>query len=372
MTIYRPLLTATAFLLGLSACSPSEEAAAPIQAPAIAVSAIEVNLGTIHPIYEFVGRTKAPEDADIRPLVSGRLVTKVVEAGSDVERGQLLFEIDSKPYQVKLTSAQAEVARAEAEKKQAFRTLERAKDLYKTKTLSEIDYEERQLAYTTATANLELAKSNLDQAQLELGWTQVHSPINGRVGEHKYSIGDVVSPQGEPLTTIVQLDVSQVNISVNEKTGLAEFQAEMLRGQKASDFDIFLKLSNGTRYPYKGEVGFVNNRVDPESGTITVRLDFPNPEKLLLPGQYVNVEVEDKSVTTLVIPSRAVQYDQTGQFVMIINKDNQIEQRYVTLFQQVGEQYLVSNGLAAGERIVVDGLQRIRVGATVEAQLVTE
>jgi membrane fusion protein (multidrug efflux system) len=339
----------------------------------VGVNVVSVELSKQFPTTEFVGRTRAPEDVKIRPLVSGRLISKAVSEGADVQKGQLLYELDPKPFQVKVNAAKAQLARSKAEKAQAERTLTRAKKLHTEGSLSPLEYEEIQLEFTTSTAAFEIALSEFEKAQLDLDWTKIYSPIEGRVSNSHYSIGDIVTPNGAPLTTVVKLDTTWVNISVNETTELAEFQEAMLLNQAHTrDFEVHLKLSNGAEYPYLGQVGFVDNRVDVATGTIPVRLNFPNPDRLLLPGQYVTVEVVDDSLKPLSVPSQAVQFDQGGHFVYRVTQHQIVEKSYIQWYQQLDNVFLVESGLNEGDVIVVDGLQKVRPGAEVETTLLSK
>ncbi|MCJ2376860.1 efflux RND transporter periplasmic adaptor subunit [Vibrio sp. ZSDZ34] len=360
-------------LLILFGCDTDAPTSTSQSSAPIAVNVMSVDLSKQLPTTEFVGRTRAPEDVKIRPLVSGRLINKAVAEGADVQKGQLLYELDPKPFQVRVNAAKAQLARSTAEKAQAKRTLTRAKKLHTEGSLSPLEYEEIQLEFTTSTAAFDIALSEFEKAQLDLDWTKIYSPIEGRVSNSHYSIGDIVTPNGDPLTTVVKLDTTWVNISVNETTELAEFQEAMLLNQAhARDFEVHLKLSNGAEYPYLGQVGFVDNRVDVETGTIPVRLNFPNPERLLLPGQYVTVEVVDDSLKPLSVPSKAVQFDQGGHFVYSVSKSQRIEKNYIQWYQQLDGVFLVESGVSLGDFIVVDGLQKVRPGVTVAATVLSK
>lgn len=351
-------------LLFLSGCGAEQNTDLPPSS--VEVSTVAVTHSDVFPTTEYVGRTRAPEDVQIRPLVSGRLITKAVAEGADVKKGELLYELDPQPFQVRLNAAKAELAKTKAKMLQAQRTLQRAVKLHQEGSLSPLEFEEVELEETTSIAAYEIAKSEFDKAELELNWTKIYSPIDGRVSNSGYSIGDIVTPEGQPLTTVVKLDTTWVNIAVNETSGLAEFQEAMLHDEKhASDFEVHLKLSNGATYPYLGQVGFVDNRVDVETGTITVRLNFPNPDLLLLPGQYVTIEVVDDSLTPLSVPSESVQFDQGGHFVYVVDSKNIIEKRYIQWYQQLDTVFLVESGIEAGEQVVSEGLQKVKPGSSV-------
>lgn len=351
-------------LLFLSGCGAEQNT--DLLPSSVEVSTVSVTHSDVFPTTEYVGRTRAPEDVQIRPLVSGRLITKAVAEGADVKKGELLYELDPQPFQVRLNATKAELAKTKAKMLQAQRTLQRAVKLHQDGSLSPLEFEEVELEETTSIAAYEIAKSEFDKAELELNWTKIYSPIDGRVSNSGYSIGDIVTPEGQPLTTVVKLDTTWVNIAVNETSGLAEFQEAMLLDKKhASDFEVHLKLSNGATYPYHGQVGFVDNRVDVETGTITVRLNFPNPDLLLLPGQYVTVEVVDDSLTPLSVPSESVQFDQGGHFVYVVDSKDLIEKRYIQWYQQLDTVFLVESGIEAGEQVVTEGLQKIKPGSSV-------
>ena len=339
--------------------------------PPPAVLVETVSKKPVHTGFEFVGRTEAVEDVSIRSRIQGYLLALNFVEGDVVVEGQLLFEIDPLPYEADMARAKADLARAKSEQVVARKNYKRAEELYPKGTISEAEYEELKGKYDTADALVDAAEAALKTARLNLGYTKVHAPITGRIGRKTRSLGDLITPS-DTLAKLVQEDPVYVVFQVSEKTIVSTMEASRdaeQGGQPIPNLVPWLTLPNGSEYSQAGEINFLDNRVDPATGTVTVRTVFSNPDGLLIPGQYVGITVRNENPRrAVVIPQRAVQEDQLGRFVLVVNQDNVAEIRRVSLGSRVKADWVVEQGLQAGDRIIVDGIQKVRIGAPVAAQ----
>lgn len=219
-----------------------------------------------------------------------------------------------------------------------------------------------------ARAKLEAARARLEAARIDLDYTRITAPIGGRIGRAAATEGNLVGPDSGVLATIVRLDPIYVTFSASERDVMTARQERLARGEAPGVFTARLELANGTRYDHAGLIDFIDNRVDPATGTLTLRATFPNPDRLLLPGQFVTIEVERADARpALLVPQMAVQQDQQGHSVLVVGPDDRVEARRVALGERHGDDWVVESGLAAGERVIVEGLQKVRPGVEVVA-----
>jgi membrane fusion protein (multidrug efflux system) len=345
----------------------------PMPPPAVVVQTIvakPINTG-----FEFVGRTEAVEDVNIRPRVQGYLLKTHFTEGEVVQKGDLLFEIDPQPYIAAAAKAKADLASARAQANVARQNYRRAEQLLPKGTISKAEYEELKGAWQTGVAVEDAAEAALESAELNLSYTKIEAAITGRIGRKSLSIGDLATPDSV-LATLVQQDPVYVTFQVNEKTVVSTMEASREAGREAHAiprFIPYLTLPNGSEYPVVGEMNFLDNRVDPATGTVTVRTVFANPDGLLIPGQYVSVSVRNENPrNAIAIPQRAVQEDQMGRFVLVLDPDNTAHISRVTLGSRVKAQWIVESGVSEGDRIIVDGIQKVRVGQPVDPREDTE
>ncbi len=364
MRAVRQTIASLLFLLLVSGCD--QPAAYKMPPPAVLVQ--QVSSQPINSGFDFIGRTQAVEDVSIRARVEGYLLQTHFTEGEVVEKGQLLFDIDPQPYIASATQAQAELARAQSQLNVARQHFRRGQQLHPQGTISESAFDELKGDYQTAKAVLAAAEAALEAAQLNLAYTKIEAPITGRIGRKSLSIGDLVTP-AEVLATLVQQDPIYVSFQVSEKTVVSTMQASREAGRETHEMPRlvpFLTLPNGTRYQHPGKLDFLDNRVDPATGTVTVRTVFPNPDGLLIPGQYVDIRVQNENPrSALLIPQRAVQEDQLGRFVLVLDSDNVAHIKRVELGARLQTNWVVESGLQAGERIIVDGIQKVRIGKPV-------
>ncbi|GGE78854.1 acriflavin resistance protein [Stappia taiwanensis] len=358
--------------VGVAACKPQEEKASAAPPPSVQVAAAFKK--EIRQSASFVGQIEAVDDVNLLARVSGFLETKQVKDGASVEKDQILFTIEKASYEATLASAKADAEKAEADAALKAADLERDTDLYEKGHVSKAKFQATLATKEQADAAVEAAHAQVKQAELNLGYTDIYAPFPGKIGKTTYSVGDVVGPTSQPLARLVRLAPVYVNFAISEKDYL-----DAVRGSGKSPEDvrtgdakiqIHLILPNGKRYGEDGEIVFIDNTVDPKTGTISVRGQFANKDTLLVAGTFVTVVIEaGESSNELLIPQAAIQRDQRGAFVLAIGKQEMVEQRYVELGEQVETDFVVKKGLQEGDRVITEGLQKVRPGVPVNAVL---
>ena len=361
------LLGLCAFL-GLAACSDDTPKTAP-EPPSVSVVGIQSK--EIRQSASFVGQVSAVDQVGLVARVSGYLEKQLVKDGSVVETGELIFQIEKQEYEAALQKAKADLASAKADAALKAADELRDKDLFEKGHVAKAAYQATVAQRAQADASVLAAEAALSQAQLNLSYTDIKAPFPGQIGKSAYSVGEVVGPTANPLATLIRLAPVYVNFSVSEAQYLDAlkthgFDPEKLEPSKTPD--LSLVLPNGDRFTEKGEIVFIDNQVDARTGTISFRGQFENASKKLLAGTYVTVIIEAPVQTkALMVPQAAVQRDQRGSFVLVVNAQSTVEQRYVELGEQVDGDYAVKTGLQEGERVVVQGLQKVRPGVPVQA-----
>ena len=335
------------------------------QMPPAAVSVFDVHSESVGSYQEFVARTKAVDTVDLRARVEGFLIKRDFNEGQTVEKDQLLFEIDPKPYEAALKRAEADLASSEAELVRASRDLARTKDLFTKGHISQANLDTQISNEARADAAVKAARASLDTARLNLGYTKIHAPFKGQIGKAAYSVGNLVGPTSQPLATLTTVDPMYVNFQVDERQLVSHLQANA-DGSDGEKFNFTLRLPNSDEYNQTGSLNFADTTVDESTGTLTLRAEFPNPDGILFPGLFVNLAVEGQNKQELpVIPQAAVQQNQSGPFVLVVTSENQVESRQITTGRRIGPMWVVTDGLKDGEQIIVEGLQKVRPGAPV-------
>ncbi|WNK01061.1 efflux RND transporter periplasmic adaptor subunit [Thalassospiraceae bacterium LMO-JJ14] len=335
------------------------------------VVVIEAAEREVTPVFQYPGRAEAIETVDLRARVEGFLEQRNFREGADVAKGDLLFIIEQEPYKIVVEQRRAELAAAEATEKNAQADFKRKKSLIRRNDVSQAMLDESEAALASARAEVLHAQASLRAASLDLNYTEIRSPIDGRISRATYSVGNLVNPSSEPLATVTRYNPIYVTIKVSEE----QLISARKRGIDLDNPPVApsLLLSDGSSFSYEGRFEYLAAKVDEGTDTITARAEFPNPDKLLLPGQFVSVLVRQKAVErAIAIPQVAVQQDATGYFVLVVDREDRVEMRRISVGPQIESEWIVSDGLATGERVIVQGIQKAGVGTKVVPTLRAE
>jgi membrane fusion protein, multidrug efflux system len=350
--------------LALNACSDGGDATSAADKPLPSVVVEAVTARDVAGQTDFVGRTEASQRVDVRARVSGTLLKRPFEEGHEVTAGAVLFEIDPAEFQANLLSAEAQLAKAEASFNENDRNLQRYEVLLKKETASQAQYDIARSKADQSKADVEAAKAEVERAKLDLGYATITSPIAGRAGISDVDVGNLIGPDSGVLVTVLDLDPIDVMFSVGERDYLNYVEAR--KAGTAEDFTPQIQLANNKLYEFPGKVDVIDNKVDPATGTINVRLTFPNPDRILVPGQYVSVLLTRATPEKrVVVPQSAVQENQAGPFVLIVDGEGRIEARQIKTGDRIDTGVVVLDGLAEGETLVIEGIQKVRPGAEV-------
>ena len=334
------------------------------------VTVAEVKSETV-PIYlDYVGTLQSIEKVDINARVEGFLVERAFKDGADVKAGDLLFVIDPRPFEAALIAAEAQLAEDLAALSYAREQVSRYKSLVEKDYITRDAYDEYLTQATEAQAIVEADRANVVQAKLDLSYCTMYAPFNGRIGRRLVDVGNLVGAGGEAtlLATIVQLDPIYVYFNVAERD-----IPEILKQQNIKPLTLSIVLPDVSKHPEDGTIDFVDNQVDVTTGTITLRGVVSNASKTLLPGQYVKVQLLlEQQPNTLVVPSQAVGEQQGDTYVYVVGNDNKAEFRNVTAGSSYGGMRIIEKGVSAGEKVIVNGLQKVKPGITVKTETQAE
>ncbi|ODR94009.1 hypothetical protein AUC70_10505 [Methyloceanibacter stevinii] len=313
-------------------------------------------------VEEFVGQTAAVKLVDVRAKVQGYLTERPFTEGADVKKGDVLFVIDQRPFQAEVDQNKAELEQNQGRLDFAKEQLTRYEKLKDEGTASVQKYESTRAEAIEAAGELAASQAALQNAKLNLDYATVTAPIDGRVSNTLVNIGNLVSAEETLLTTLVQLDPIYVYFSPSEE----DYQ-KMVPFQAKGPLKVSMVLTSGTEFPYQGAVDFVDNQVDPNTGTIKMRAVIPNPDKTQRPGQFVTAKVTlaDKH-QVLLIPAKAVAQDEGGHYVYVVGKDDKVNRQSVTIGPEYESSYVIEKGVKPGDRVVITGLQKVHAGAQVE------
>jgi membrane fusion protein, multidrug efflux system len=363
------LIAATATVASLSGCGKDDKAA-PARAP-IAVTTIVVAAKDVPVTAEYVAQTQSSQAVNIQARVSGFLDKRVYTEGSEVKAGQVLFQMDQKPFQAQVDAQQAALQRNQAALQVAQANLARTKPLAAQNALSQKDLDDATGQYEQAAAAVAQSKAQLDEAQLNLSYTTIASPVNGVSSYAAVADGTYLNAQNAQLTTVSVLSPMWINFSISENE-MGRIREEVKKGllklPPTGEFIVEIELVNGSTFPATGRITFADPSFNPQTGTFLLRASVANPQGLLRPNQYVRTRLRGATrPNAILIPQRAVQQSAKGHFVWVANKDNQAEMRPVVVGDWYGDGWFISEGLASGDQVIVDGTLRLAPGTPVKA-----
>jgi membrane fusion protein (multidrug efflux system) len=360
-----------AALLAIAACGKAPQTGGPPATPPEVAVAI-VQPAPVALTEELPGRTSPCLVAEVRPQVGGIIQKRLFVEGADVKAGEALYQIDPAMYETAYASAKAGLARAEANVTSVRSKEERYKELAPIDAVSRQDYDDAAAALNQAVADIEANKAAVEAARINLAYTRVNAPISGRIGRSNITVGALAAVnQASPFATIQQLDPIFVDVT-QSSANLLQLQRGIASGRVKNvgpgQARVKLLLEDGTPYPLEGTLKFSEVTVDPSTGSFILRIVFPNPKHTLLPGMYVRAVVQEGVVEhAILVPQQGVSRDPKGNAVaLIVDSSGKVAQRILTVDRAVGDKWLVSSGLAPGDRVIVEGAQKVRPGAPVK------
>lgn len=350
----------------LTGCYGQENPQQHAQAPQVSVHIVKS--APLAVTTELPGRTDAYRVAEVRPQVSGIILHRNFTEGSDVKAGESLYQIDPATYQAAYDNAKGELVKAQAAANIAHLTVKRYVPLVGTQYVSKQEYDQAVATAQQADASVVAAKAGVESARINLAYTKVTSPINGRIGKSSVTEGALVTNgQATALATVQQLDPIYVDVTQSSSDFMRLKQQTSL--QKGDTSSVELLMENGQPYPLKGTLQFSDVTVDESTGSITLRALFPNPQHMLLPGMFVRARIDEGTQPdAILVPQQGVTRTPRGDAtVLVVNEKNQVESRTVVAPQAIGDRWLITEGLKNGDRVIISGLQKVRPGVTVVA-----
>jgi membrane fusion protein (multidrug efflux system) len=345
-------------------------AAAQTASPPPAVSVTPVVSRQVTETGDYIGRVTAIDKVDIVARVPGFIEERNFTEGQQVKKGDLLFRIEQATYKAAVEQTRAALARAKATEVNARLQLERGNELGRSNNIPQATLDQRAADEAAAQAGVMEAKAQLEQAEINLGYTEIHSPIDGRIGLATFTAGNLVQPSSGRLATIVSQDPIYVIFQVSQRNVL-EYRRRVAESTNNTHVTIHIKLPDGSPYPHPGLSNFLDVQVDATTDTVSVRAQVPNPDGLLTAGGVVGVTVERGAPrSALIIPQSAVLLDQAGRYVLLVDAEKKVEQRRVTVGVEQGRNIVVTDGVKEGELVIVEGIQKVRAGQVVTANVV--
>ncbi|RUM55671.1 MAG: efflux transporter periplasmic adaptor subunit [Marinomonas sp.] len=365
------VVLASAILAGCQESESSAAASAPAQqAPKTQVGVITIEKQEVKLTSELPGRTKSSLEAEIRPQVGGIVEKRLFEEGQTVSAGDLLYQLDDSVYESNLEQAQADLDSARATLTSTKQTYERYRQLKERNNVSQQNLDDANVAYLSAVADEKRAVAALNSAKIDLAYTKITAPIDGKIGISDVTVGALVTAgQSTAMTTIRAMDPMFVDLAQTSVEQLRQRTLLSLDHVSLGDQSVTLTLEDGSEYPYKGRLKTREVNVDEMTGSVTLRAEFDNPDGLLLPGMFVRGQINDLNDSeAILVPQQGVSRDVKGNAIAyVVNADNKVEQRILETERSIGNQWYVTDGIKAGDRVVVQGSLKIRPGAEVNA-----
>lgn len=365
------VVLASAILAGCQESESSAAASAPAQqAPKTQVGVITIEKQEVKLTSELPGRTKSSLEAEIRPQVGGIVEKRLFEEGQTVSAGDLLYQLDDSVYESNLEQAQADLDSARATLTSTKQTYERYRQLKERNNVSQQNLDDANVAYLSAVADEKRAVAALNSAKIDLAYTKITAPIDGKIGISDVTVGALVTAgQSTAMTTIRATDPMFVDLAQTSVEQLRQRTLLSLDHVSLGDQSVTLTLEDGSEYPYKGRLKTREVNVDEMTGSVTLRAEFDNPDGLLLPGMFVRGQINDLNDSeAILVPQQGVSRDVKGNAIAyVVNADNKVEQRILETERSIGNQWYVTDGIKAGDRVVVQGSLKIRAGAEVNA-----
>jgi membrane fusion protein (multidrug efflux system) len=356
-------------LLPLLVGAPAALAQTPARPP-VDVTVVEVKPQDTPAAFEYTGKTESSREVEIRARITGYLDEIAYQEGSLVKQGQLLFQIDPRPFKAELDNAKGALAQEQAKLDNARANLARIKPLAKENAVSQKDLDDATATVLATQAGVQSAKAQVQQAEINLGYTTIRSPLNGLASRSEKKVGSLISPGDSLLTTVVRLNPIWVNFAVGENELLKyreQTAAGTLRSPGVEGIQVELVLADGSVYPQKGRIDYVAPSVDRQTGTLAMRAVVPNPKEALKPGQFMRVRIQGVTRPHVIMaPQRAVMQGPQGKFVFVVGPDNTAESRSIEVGDWYGDQWIVTKGLQAGDKVIVDGAVKLQPGAPIK------
>ena len=369
MRCLKPSLASKAAVSAITLATACNVAAAQSPSPPPAVSVTAVVSRQVTETVDYIGRLTAIDKVDIVARVAGFIEERNFTEGQQVKKGDLLFRIEQATYKAAVEQARATLARVQATEVNAKLQLERGKELLRNQNIPQATVDQRAADQAAAQASVLEAQAALEQAEINLGYTLIIAPIDGRIGLATFTVGNLVQPSSGRLATIVSQDPIYVIFQVSQRN-ILEYRRRAAQSEKNTHVSIHLRLPNGEVYPSPGLSNFLDVQVDSTTDTIAVRAQLPNPEGLLIPGGVVGVTVErGPPRAALAVPQSAILLDQAGRYVLVVDAAKKVEQRRVTTGVEQGRNIVVTGGLKEGELVIVEGIQKVRPGQVVTANV---
>lgn len=366
----------TLSMIALAGCNPKE--ITPVDPPLPDVTVQQPEKRPVTEFYEYIGRTEAPDFVEVRARVTGYLTKIHFTDGKEVAAGEPLFEIDNRPYLFALNNAEARLQQAESQLKLATITLERNKKLEATNSVSQQDLDEVAQQQANSAAEVNAAKAALDQAKLDFEFCSIKAPISGRLSQASVTVGNLISStqiNASPLTTIASVDPIHISFDVDEAAVLRFRELRRSQGESVQfthvrelNQKVLVALANETDFTHEGVLDFIDNQVRPNTGTLLVRAVMPNPDRFFAPGFFVRVRIPfGKPSDSLLVPERAIQSDQSIKYLLVVDSNNIVQRRDVSLGILDGNMRVIRSGLEENDRVIINGTQRARAGGKVNA-----